>query len=281
MAIRLIEFRGALPPLLVFFPPNPERVYALGSDVANGILSPYATRKPAGHIDGSSICVIDAVSGMQVAEWLSYSTPPDELAHKIAALGRYYGGRTGEAFTVLEVNRSGIATMDELKRLGYGNIYAREVFDSSQGGQTTKLGWETTIKNRDYIVTKVRAWCEKHPEIVRSQRLFEQLQTFRWQKSESGVLKAEHAPGCNDDLVFAFGLAQIGREYAMMSQDTSDLIPVQEVAQERHWQLVQQHLDRHDASAESERRFGDEFAICEVGDVLGFDEPWGGEEWNW
>ena len=280
MPIELVQYRGPNPPLLRFFPPDPKRIYALGVDVSNGLAPRFSTRKPSAHLDGSAIQVVDAVTGIQVAEWLSYCTPPDELGRKVALLGRYYGGRIGEAFAVVEVNRSGISTMDELRRIGYGNIYARQVFDSIDEGQVAKLGWETTVRNRDYIVTKIRAWCEKHPEIVRSNRLFEQLQTFRWMKTDAGVLKAEHAPGCDDDLVFAFGLAQIGREYAMMAEDTSEHIPVKEVEVARHWQLVQKHLDLHDAESESRSRFHGEYDLVEIGEVLEAESAWG-DEWSW
>ena len=190
--------------------PDPERFYCMGVDVAGGI--------DASDSDASAICVVDARTLEQVAEYHTHYHDPHEFASVVKMLGEFYGGIPQQAFAVVETNGPGLTTLLRLKNdLGYWNLYARRTFDHVQLKYMNKLGWLTTQPSRQILVQRARACLRQDPAIVHSKRLFGELSAFIFNDKE----KAEARPGEHDDLVFAWMMALHGAEFAHYSDEES------------------------------------------------------------
>ena len=172
--------------LLVWFPPQPQRLYIIGVDAAGG------------GSDGDYACaeVIDRVTGMQCSE-LRGHFPPMELAHRVAELGRSYC----KALLAVERNNHGYGVLAHLQNLKYENLY--------QKGE--ELGWLTSAASRPAMIENMVAIMATNPELFHSQRLLQECRTFVRHSDGS----ASAADGAHDDCVMAVAIAlQARREVA-------------------------------------------------------------------
>ena len=165
--------------LLIWWPAQLGRDYIIGVDPAGG------------GCDGDSACaqVIDRWDGRQCAELLGHFTP-QELARRVADLGREYG----TALVAVERNNHGHAVLAHLTAvLKYANVYA-------QGSQQ---GWLTSVASRPVMIENFAAILSLHPEWFNSPRLLRECRTFV--RSADGSSRA--ASGSHDDCVMAMAIA--------------------------------------------------------------------------
>lgn len=128
-----------------------KRRYDMAVDVADGL--------------GSDYSVIDVIRqptieepAEQVAQFVSNSLPPTQLAHVCDAIGRLYADEDGiEACAAIECNNHGLSVQDTLQlHLGYTHFYVWEYADSASPDRrfSTRIGWLTTERTRPLLLDK-------------------------------------------------------------------------------------------------------------------------------
>lgn len=164
--------------------------YVIGADAAEGLS------------DGDfSVADVIRVRDMKtVARFRSQLVDPDQFAHILDKLGRFYN----YALIGPEINNHGLAVVQRLRDLFYSNLYKREkgldeVFETS----TTKFGWKTTTITKplaiDYLAEAIREGLVKDEDIVFIE------EAFSYVRDEKGRTNAEE--GTHDDTVMAKAIA--------------------------------------------------------------------------
>lgn len=170
--------------------PETGEEYVIGADAAEGL-------------EGGDFSVADVirVKDMKtVARFRSQMVDPDQFAHILDKLGRFYN------FALIgpEINNHGLAVVQRLRDLFYSNLYKREsgldeVFETS----TTKFGWKTTTITKplaiDYLAEAIREGLVKDEDIVFIE------EAFSYVRDEKGRTNAEE--GTHDDTVMAKAIA--------------------------------------------------------------------------
>ena len=171
--------------LLTFFPPVvgghgiTPKDYIIGVDPAGG------------GCDGDYACaqVIERSTGLQCAELRGHFTP-QELAARVAVLGRKYNG----ALVAVERNNHGHAVIAHLAMsAGYNNLYP--------GGAPP--GWLTTAASRPRMLENFAAVLSSASFLFLSPRLLQECRTFI--RHQDGTSAA--AGGAHDDTVMAMAIA--------------------------------------------------------------------------
>lgn len=140
--------------------------------------------------------------GTRFGNWVD----TDVLEHEIWLMTRYYGG----CVSVVETNKDrGIIELQKAR--GDVDIYAREVFNRRDQEEQNQLGWTTTEKTREMIVSNLaralRETGKGQPGDgieIRCPWIVEQLKNFVTKKNG----RSEAAKGKHDDdvLMIAIGL---------------------------------------------------------------------------
>ena len=141
--------------------------------------------------------VLDNTTGIQVARYRC-QVDEDLYAKQIYCLGKYFN----EALIGLEVNYSTFPEM-ELERLGYDNLYVREVADTYQDRFKKAFGFKTTSLTRPAILDYFKEVARTNIESIYDKELLKEMLTFV--KNDSG--RPEAADGAHDDLVMAHAIA--------------------------------------------------------------------------
>lgn len=170
--------------------PAPGEEYVIGADAAEGL-------------EGGDFSVADVIrmSDMKtVAKFRSQLVDPDQFAHVLDKLGRFYNW----ALLGPEVNNHGLAVVQRLRDLFYSNIYKREKgMDEVFETPTSKFGWKTTMTTKplaiDYLAEAIREGLVKDEDIVFIE------EAFSYVRDERGRTNAED--GCHDDTVMAKAIA--------------------------------------------------------------------------
>lgn len=130
--------------LKVYQEPNPGDIYALGADVAEGL--------ELG--DFSSVFVINKRLE-HCASWHG-KMDPDLFGELVCKIGSFYN----QALVAVEINNHGHATMAQVKRKGYLNVYTRQIKEERSEAYTKKIGWHSNKKSKmlmlDEFVAAVR-----------------------------------------------------------------------------------------------------------------------------
>ena len=169
--------------LLLWWPPRPGAGYILGVDPAGG------------GCEGDYSCaqLIERVTGLQCAE-LHGHIPPQELATRLAELGREYNG----ALIAVERNNHGHGVIAYLAAYEkYPRLYE----------QNRQAGWLTTAISRPRMIEQLAALVARQPDLFASPRLLAECRTFVRQPDGA----AAAAAGAHDDCVLAMAIAQAVR----------------------------------------------------------------------
>lgn len=164
--------------------------YVIGADAAEGI-------------EGGDFSVADVIRVRDmktVARYRSQMVDPDQFAHILDKLGRFYN------FALIgpEVNNHGLAIVQRLRDLFYSNIYKRESgLDEVFETPTAKFGWKTTSITKplaiDYLAEAIREGLVQDEDIVFIE------EAFSYVRDEKGRTNAES--GTHDDTVMAKAIA--------------------------------------------------------------------------
>lgn len=188
--------------------PRGRRRYILGVDVGDGL--------------GQDFSVVSVVReptieepAEEVAQYVSNTIRPSELAFVVDAIGHFYCDEDGiEACAAVELNNHGITVQDLLQlHLGYTHFYVWEVVDAADASArfTKRIGWQTTTRTRPILL-------EKFHDAVTTRDPISNLADFRLNSPTTrtelrffvteGLLgEAEHAKGQHDDCIFGSAIA--------------------------------------------------------------------------
>ncbi len=175
----------ALPGLRVFEAPAPGRRYVLGVDPSEGLSGG----------DASPVCVLDAVSGDQVAVLEAWLEPGAEMPDALAQLAAAYNG----AAVLIERNNHGHAVIAGCLRLGVQLL----------NGPDGREGYLTTTTSKAGLWNRAAQAVREVDGQIRDARTFEQVGSIdRQLLAHPGKRRGQSA--C-DDLACAWALAQMAR----------------------------------------------------------------------
>lgn len=175
--------------LRVWDDPVPGKRYAIGADVAEGLI----------HGDYSCAQVLSVPDGIQVAEWHGH-VDPDRFGEILASLGKRYN----RAFIGVERNNHGLTTLTNMLHTGYANMYVQHDIEHRSGQkQMKKMGWLTTSKSKPKIIDRLAADLRDGTHGMCSKELIDEMK--RYQIGATGSYNAQD--GYHDDRVMARAIA--------------------------------------------------------------------------
>lgn len=179
--------------LIIYHPPEPEKTYVLGADVAEGVTGG----------DYSVFTIFDRKSGEEVAFWRGYMAP-----ERFGALIAKYGQAYNNALAVVEINNHGLTTITALKNLQYPQIYFRPVtkMDSMGIKFSDRMGWKTTKVTRPLMIDDLREALGDGSYIIHTERTLDEMLTFVFDDGNNMVATNSF----HDDCIFATAIGLQG-----------------------------------------------------------------------
>lgn len=219
------------------------RAYVLSADVSDGM--------------GQDRSVLEVIRlgtieepAEQVAELVTDSTSPADLAYLLQAVGEYYRDQDNiEALVAIECNNHGLSTQDTLQlHLGYMHFYRWEYYDAADPSSrySTKIGWYTTPRTRPMLLDKFRTALTTldpltgFPDLItHSPILHDELQDFQ---TQGALWEAAASRGAHDDTVMATAIGY----YVAYRLQAGETEPLEDRRRRRSEQqlLIAQTLDR-------------------------------------
>lgn len=188
----LLKVEGG--PIEVYAEPKPGRSYAIGNDVATGTGT-----------DFSVAAVIDLHTAEPVAE-LYIHGDYEALADQLHFLGLWYNGARiavekggGYGDTVIAYLRDGLKG-----RKPYPKIYRHRRFDRADKPEAQAFGFPMNQQTRPKVVSELKSWIDGQMLSFVTHRFYSEARTFVHRDTKP---TPRHADGCNDDVVFAWGIA--------------------------------------------------------------------------
>ncbi len=205
--------------------PSSDRAYVLGVDVATGTGS-----------SNSAICVVDATTGEQVAEFAHSTTRPEELATYAAALGYFFSDhpRTSPALVVWEANGCGRNFGERLIDIGYENIYMRRNDASITKKVSNIPGWFATKETKFVLFGDFRKALQDRTFVVRSRELIRECREYIFTQAGSlaharslNTIDPSGAKDNHGDRATAGALARLGlKSYRVQEKPKESIVPV-------------------------------------------------------
>ena len=199
------NFRTDGGPLAVWAEPEPDHVYCIGADVAEGL----------GHGDYSVAHVIDATTEEVVAVWHGHIDPDLFGSDVLLDLGDWYRN----ALIGVESNNHGLTTLKALQRSGYKNIYRQRRLAQRSPQATEMLGWRTTAASKPLAIDELSKALRDSDLMLSDERTIAELRTFV--REESG--KMHGSP--HDDRVMALAIANQMLKHVWLPEYLPDLSP--------------------------------------------------------
>ncbi len=174
--------------LKVWKKPEENHSYVIGGDVAEGIEGG----------DFSTLHVLDNETLEHVAQYRG-TIPPDEFARVAFAVAVWFNN----AYLGVEANKDGLWVNTELFKMGYSNLYWREVIDDITNAVSHRVGFVTGQRERPVILAELKAVLSKYASIWNSVEFLDECMTFARNK----IGRPEAMSGRHDDLVIAAAIA--------------------------------------------------------------------------
>ena len=203
----------------------PQSRYTMGIDIARGT--------GGSHSAYSAIVVLDQKTGRQMLEFRSNRIKPWDFARLCVAVGRWFYG----AYMIPEANAGGGGKefLDEVERIGYGNLYCRPQGESPHGRRTDKRGYQNQDGGETLLSNLEKAIVTKRIHIL-SRRILSECSRYHYRNNKivhSGEQSSED-PGArgkgHGDSAIACALAWHGIEdmppIPEVEENPSDSIPV-------------------------------------------------------
>ena len=165
--------------------PREGRPYVIGGDTA-GEGSDWFAGQVLDNVTGEQVCVLHKLSG------------EGEYVRQMYCLGKFYNN----ALLAIESNFSTFAN-SELERLGYENLYVREVPDTFTGAVRKSFGFRTDTITRPLAISGLVETAAQHIELFRDYETIGEMLTFV--RDERGRAAAQE--GSHDDLVMSLAIA--------------------------------------------------------------------------
>ncbi|MEG2679041.1 MAG: hypothetical protein RR949_03810 [Oscillospiraceae bacterium] len=184
--------------ITIFTKPEPGRPYVVGGDTAGEGSDSFTGQ------------ALDNITAVQVAR-LKHKYDEGVYARQMYCLGIYYN----KALLAIETNFSTFP-VQELSRLGYPNLYNREVPDTYTGKLKKSYGFQTNAQTRPVLVAEFVEMAREAIETICDRETLGEMLTFV--RNDKGRPEAES--GKHDDLVMAYGIALQGRKQQRMTVTT-------------------------------------------------------------
>lgn len=153
------DLRGEMPPGL----------FVLGADIAAGTAGDYSSNSVA--------CVINKLTGEQVAEWASNCTIPARFAYVCAALGRWFH----DAEIIPEANFAGSMIPKLVEDIVYPNVYYRETEIVGLEKKTQNPGfWMFDDNARLRLFEDMQEAMAEGRFMPRSEALLDECPEYQW-----------------------------------------------------------------------------------------------------
>lgn len=160
--------------------------YAIGADVAEGL------------IDGDFSCGVVGDSHFDVVGMWHGHIDPDLFGVELVKLAIYFNG----AYLGVESNNHGLTTLSSIKKLEYWNLYFTKTFDKIAETMTMKLGWQTNLKTKPFMIDKLAEFIrELHLGIYSDLIIGE---AFTYIIEDNGKTNAQ--AGTHDDTIMALAI---------------------------------------------------------------------------
>lgn len=161
--------------------------------------------------------IIDNITGATVATLQRKRMDADLYAEQLYCLGKHYH----EALLGVEINFTP-TPMQHLLKLGYSNIYYREVVSTSMINEATTVpGFQTDHNSREGILDNLVRQLRDDPSCEVDMETLRELTTFIRNPKKLG--RREAMAGAHDDLVMALAIAHFIR-----GRQSRDWLPVPE-----------------------------------------------------
>ena len=182
--------KGLMGYLLVWELPGEDEDYAIGADIAEGLV----------HGDRSVFDVCDS-KGNQVAHWYGH-LDTKLFARLMAHVGKFYN----KAYLGPERNNHGHAVINELREVyPIARIYTEEHHDrDDEHEETAKIGWLTTKKSKPIAIEGLKEGIRTDTDGIRWIGTVSEMNTYVY--DDKGSTNAQ--VGCFDDQVMSYAIAQ-------------------------------------------------------------------------
>jgi hypothetical protein len=164
--------------------PEPDRFYAVGADVAEGL------------VEGDYSCAVvgDSESFDIVAMWHGH-IDPDLYGLELIKLAKYYN----EAYLGVENNNHGLTTLSTIKKNEYWNLFFSKSYDKIADTLTQKLGWTTSSRTKPLMIDKLAEFIREFYLGIYSDLIVSEA--FTYIIEDNGSTNAQL--GCHDDTIMA------------------------------------------------------------------------------
>ena len=170
-------------------PPREGHQYVIGADVSHGLGK-----------DASALSIYDRKEKRFVAHARDSDVKPDKFAEWLVLAGYFYNCAT----VCPEFNGPGVLTSHMLVQSGYPRLYYSQRFNTSTQKWTDQPGFVTDQKTRGRIIDLFDIGIENDSIEIPIKAILDEAITFVLDERKN---RADHLPGCHDDLLFASMIA--------------------------------------------------------------------------
>lgn len=192
-------------PVKIFREPEPGRPYVIGGDTAGDGSDHFVAQ------------VLDNITGEQVAI-LRHQYDEDTYARQVYCLGKYYN----DALVGIETNYSTYPTK-LLQKMGYKNLYVRQVEDTFDGTIRHSYGFDTNSTTRPVIIGELVKAMRTGLHTINDLTTLEEMMTFV--RPEKNPERPEAETGAHDDTIMALAIAWYIRPQQRTSVELADAAP--------------------------------------------------------
>ena len=175
--------------LNIVAPPEEGHSYVIGADTGHGVGK-----------DSSTLAVFDRNSRRFVAYVKDNTIKPDKLAECLILTGLFYN----TAYLAPEFNGPGVLTTHLIVKSGYPRLYYNQRFNTAMQKWTDQPGFSTDQKTRGRIIDMFDVAIENNSLEIPIKAILDETFTFVLDERKK---RADHLPGCHDDLLFAAMIA--------------------------------------------------------------------------
>jgi len=198
--------------------PVPTGEYVIGCDISAGLGGDYTSN--------SAAVVVDSITGEQVAEYVTNTTPPGDFAELVISISKWFRN----AYLIWESNGPpGMTFTRRVLDVGYPYIYFREMDQRAYRKKTRNPGWYSNEKNKLSLLSNFATSIKTGEYCIRSELLIDECKQYIYKDgkvvhSRSIRTRDDSAKGqAHGDRVIAAALAWHGikdRPVAPKSEET-------------------------------------------------------------
>jgi hypothetical protein len=169
--------------------PRKDHSYIVGADAAHGVGQ-----------DASAFAVFDRTERRYVAFGRDSYLKADKLARQMIEVGWWYNC----AYLAPEFNGPGMLCTHIILESGYPKLYFSQRYNTAKQAFTEQPGFYTDNRTRDMIIDRFDVALENDTVEIPIKAILDEASTFVLDTKKG---RADHLPGCHDDLLFSAMIA--------------------------------------------------------------------------